>query len=596
VSLRRSLWKRPSAGRGLAAVLGALALLGALGLARVVYWKGTSAGASPLLPAPYGESFTHHRPWRLEEAAPRPPRPAPVAALWGQNTVMQRFRACANNLARVRVWLAGPEGTEVFVELRDGWEQTRALYHAHLRLHASESGRYHYLELPTVRDSRGRAYYLVLWSASASVDQAVTVGVTTGERVGGAFYVNEFPHPGTLDFVTYYRGWPGAWTLHAVGESILPRVFRDRLSQYKPSFLKAPVFAVLLTLSGMGAVGLLLLVVAWQWSVHRGAGVVLALLLLGTLTAIAAQWVSVPLGGAVSMYDGPAEPSTLIAQGVERVYLDVAATLQAAHREPDPRLITANLVGDRPYIAVPAASTISLSTYVPSGGVLRFGMTVPEDETAALVFVVAVNEDELMVQRVEREQHGMLDLSPYAGQHVRLSLATRMDRGGTDVRGAWIAPQLTSTMDWLLPWPMDRQPQHSQLAHLGDEIELLGYDLDAGNARGGAVQVTLYWRALRPVDADYTVFVHALDATGEIVGQRDEKPVGGGYPTSIWPMDTVIADPHSVPLAADLPPGTYRLAVGLYDLATLQRLSATDASGQVVPDGRLVLEPFRVGE
>ena len=135
------------------------------------------------------------------------------------------------------------------------------------------------------------------------------------------------------------------------------------------------------------------------------------------------------------------------------------------------------------------------------------------------------------------------------------------------------------------------------MTRLGEEIELLGYDLDASNARpGGAVQVTLYWRALRPVDADYTVFVHALDATGEIVGQRDEKPVGGGYPTITWPMEVVIADPHRIPLAADLPHGTYRLAVGLYDLATLERLPATDVSGQVVPDGRLILEPFGVGE
>ena len=40
---------------------------------------------------------------------------------------------------------------------------------------------------------------------------------------------------------------------------------------------------------------------------------------------------------------------------------------------------------------------------------------------------------------------------------------------------------------------------------------------------------------------------------------------------------------------ADLPPGSYRLAVGWYDAATVQRLTAVDAAGLPAPDNLLVL-------
>jgi hypothetical protein len=109
-------------------------------------------------------------------------------------------------------------------------------------------------------------------------------------------------------------------------------------------------------------------------------------------------------------------------------------------------------------------------------------------------------------------------------------------------------------------------------ANFGDQIELLSYDLASPDA---PLAVTLQWRALRPPAADYTVFVHLLDAGGATVAQHDARPQGGAYPTSVWDGGEVVVDEHTLALPPDLPPGDYWLRVGLYLLETGERLPVT---------------------
>ncbi|RME72788.1 MAG: hypothetical protein D6784_12955, partial [Chloroflexi bacterium] len=88
----------------------------------------------------------------------------------------------------------------------------------------------------------------------------------------------------------------------------------------------------------------------------------------------------------------------------------------------------------------------------------------------------------------------------------------------------------------------------------------------------GTLTVRLYWAALAQVNQNYQVFVHLLDEAGQIVSQHDGLPRGGGYPTPWWQEGQVVEDAHPLPLPPDLPPGTYRLAVGLYRPDSGQRL------------------------
>jgi hypothetical protein len=111
--------------------------------------------------------------------------------------------------------------------------------------------------------------------------------------------------------------------------------------------------------------------------------------------------------------------------------------------------------------------------------------------------------------------------------------------------------------------PVYQLPSAAQPADfiLDDSIRLAGYRLDGGN-------VTLYWQALEPLDEDFTVFVHAIDASGKLIAGDDSQPQKGQLPTHCWLAGEVVADTHTL----NLPPGDYQFFAGMYRWPELQRL------------------------
>jgi 4-amino-4-deoxy-L-arabinose transferase-like glycosyltransferase len=113
------------------------------------------------------------------------------------------------------------------------------------------------------------------------------------------------------------------------------------------------------------------------------------------------------------------------------------------------------------------------------------------------------------------------------------------------------------------------------LARLGETVHLKGYRLSPEEGPitpGATLGLSLYWQTEAPLAAGYKVFVHLIDPAGQIAVQRDNPPVGESYPTTAWRPGEVIVDRHDLLIPVDAPPGVYRLAVGLYDGATLDRL------------------------
>ena len=104
---------------------------------------------------------------------------------------------------------------------------------------------------------------------------------------------------------------------------------------------------------------------------------------------------------------------------------------------------------------------------------------------------------------------------------------------------------------------------------------------------GEPVTLTLYWEALQPPAADYTIFVHLHDASGELVAQHDGQPAEGRYPTSIWDVGDVVATSHPIILPPDTE-GPYLIFAGLYEWPSLERLPVHQ-DGQRTPDGRALL-------
>jgi hypothetical protein len=121
----------------------------------------------------------------------------------------------------------------------------------------------------------------------------------------------------------------------------------------------------------------------------------------------------------------------------------------------------------------------------------------------------------------------------------------------------------------------------------GDVLRLLEYKVRQQN---GQLDMTLYWRAEGRMDTDYTVFVHVFDPeTGIPVAQDDAMPRHGAYPTSFWwPGETL--DDRIIVSLDGVPKGVYGIAVGVYEPVSGQRLPLVNNEGQLVEDGRLLLE------
>jgi len=135
----------------------------------------------------------------------------------------------------------------------------------------------------------------------------------------------------------------------------------------------------------------------------------------------------------------------------------------------------------------------------------------------------------------------------------------------------------------LAPPETAHQVAHPLPVDLADGVSLAGYDLPlSGAVAGETITLTLYWQAREAPSTDYQVFVHLLGDEPEPVAQGDGPPLMGDYPTTVWAAGEVIADPHPLALPADLPPGEYRLMVGMYDLQTLARLPRLDGAGESI--------------
>jgi hypothetical protein len=103
-------------------------------------------------------------------------------------------------------------------------------------------------------------------------------------------------------------------------------------------------------------------------------------------------------------------------------------------------------------------------------------------------------------------------------------------------------------------------------ANFGDQLRLVGYTLDppskSSAVRLGSVRaIRLVWQAAPKAWADYTVFLHLVNADGERVAGWDAPPP---VHTSKWARGEVVVDEHRLVVRDDLPRGDYRLVVGLY--------------------------------
>jgi hypothetical protein len=124
-----------------------------------------------------------------------------------------------------------------------------------------------------------------------------------------------------------------------------------------------------------------------------------------------------------------------------------------------------------------------------------------------------------------------------------------------------LAPKVSAQIDFQ---EMDTRPA---------TLTLTGYTV---NPQGQDLDVTLFWKVDRKAKRPFTVFVQLLDENNQLLAQQDNWPVNGQWPPTCWQPHSLIIDTYHLNLPADLPPGSYKLITGWYDVATGNRLFTSD--------------------
>jgi hypothetical protein len=186
----------------------------------------------------------------------------------------------------------------------------------------------------------------------------------------------------------------------------------------------------------------------------------------------------------------------------------------------------------------------------------------------------------------------------------RQATSGRMPTFQAAVLGAALIAALAATRpaaDWFrLRSPVDqvRGAQHELGVDLGGQVRLLAYDIAGGRPvdrpqgepagaaplpeihveAGDVLPVVLYWRALRPLDTNYSVFLHLDAPNGQTYAGADEVNPED-IPSSHWPPSLYVRNLLALELPAGLPAIRYTLAAGLYDSESGRRLPVTGCAG-----------------
>jgi hypothetical protein len=236
----------------------------------------------------------------------------------------------------------------------------------------------------------------------------------------------------------------------------------------------------------------------------------------------------------------------------------------------------------------PKGQTVGLSTYLPHA---------PHDP---YVFDMSLQRDDLVLQWFDARQ-AMIIPADRSGALIVLAGAP-LDPYFADLPGLQLRERVTLREDDSAPYydvydwspeimlaALDERAQETS-AILNGALELVGYDLRTPEvAPGGTAELVTLWRVLDPeplrpgnlsnAGDDLVVFMHALDETGNIVGQQDRLDA----PAWDWQAGDTIAQLHRLPLPSDLSVTTIALNVGVYRRSDGVRLQVTE-NGNVVSD------------
>jgi hypothetical protein len=109
-------------------------------------------------------------------------------------------------------------------------------------------------------------------------------------------------------------------------------------------------------------------------------------------------------------------------------------------------------------------------------------------------------------------------------------------------------------------------------ATFGQSIQLAGRRLSY-DAETRRVKLDAAWRLTGETPLDAKLFLHLYDTDGKLRedAQLDRRPGDGALPPANW-LPGTLRETYTLDVPDSVPPGRYRVAIGLYDPVTATRL------------------------
>ncbi len=154
----------------------------------------------------------------------------------------------------------------------------------------------------------------------------------------------------------------------------------------------------------------------------------------------------------------------------------------------------------------------------------------------------------------------------------------------TVIAPAYVPPQPVTEADI----PEGARIPEDRRVRFGGQVELVGMQVDAGPVRpGDRLEVTVWWRAIAPMQIDYTAFAHVYGPGHVKLGEVNRYPASGWVVTSRWRVGDLWRDTFRVPIRADATaPAMLTVEVGLFDAATFSVLTPITMDGKAL--GRVI--------
>ena len=119
-------------------------------------------------------------------------------------------------------------------------------------------------------------------------------------------------------------------------------------------------------------------------------------------------------------------------------------------------------------------------------------------------------------------------------------------------------------------------------ANFNDALELTASRVGLGpyETGRGIIPVELTWRKRQSLGSEHWVNLRLVDAAGRTWASRDSAPLAGQRFFTDLSLGDVLADRHGLLVSAGMPPGVYRLFLGVRRESDAQPLDLRDTQGQ----------------